>query len=246
MTAHWNYDSDEEHGPHNWPGEIHGSCQSPVDICHDALKKVSKAADPLKFVNYNRAIHGDLVNNGHAVQFVPDRRIDTPEIYGGSLDQSYKLVQYHLHWSQGDDGSEHTLNGEHKVAELHLVHAGVEDPERLVVLGVFLEVGPNHKPLEPEFKTLPHVFEPNTRRPVENIVLEDKLPKDLSYVRYHGSLTTPPCSECVTWFVFTQPISITEEQLAALRQVKDSECGVLKKNRRPVQPLNGRELFHVC
>ncbi|KAK0404552.1 hypothetical protein QR680_017507 [Steinernema hermaphroditum] len=239
MTAHWNYeDSDLENGPTNWPGESHGSFQSPVDICHDAVEKIQNH-DPLKFVNYNRPIHGDLVNNGHTIQFVPDKCIDTPEIYGGGLDQSYKLVQYHLHWSQCE-------KGEHKPAELHLVHAGVEDPDRLVVLGVFLEVAENHKPLQIEFDTLVHVTAPNTRRQIANIVLEDKLPKDKSCVRYQGSLTTPPCSEVVTWMVFTQPVSITEEQLSALRQVQDSESGVLQKNRRPVQPLNGRQLFHVC
>ncbi|KAK0404553.1 hypothetical protein QR680_017507 [Steinernema hermaphroditum] len=202
MTAHWNYeDSDLENGPTNWPGESHGSFQSPVDICHDAVEKIQNH-DPLKFVNYNRPIHGDLVNNGHT--------------------------------------------SEHKPAELHLVHAGVEDPDRLVVLGVFLEVAENHKPLQIEFDTLVHVTAPNTRRQIANIVLEDKLPKDKSCVRYQGSLTTPPCSEVVTWMVFTQPVSITEEQLSALRQVQDSESGVLQKNRRPVQPLNGRQLFHVC
>ncbi|TKR64725.1 hypothetical protein L596_025215 [Steinernema carpocapsae] len=245
MTAHWSYDDSDEHGPQNWPGDAHGSFQSPVDICKESVKTVPRE-DPLKFVNYNRPIHGDLINNGHSIQFIPDKCIDTPEIYGGKLDQSYKLVQYHLHWAVDGAGSEHTVDGEGYVAELHLVHQGIEDPERLAVLAVFLDVNHNYKPLRQEFETLSHVIEPNTKRTIQNIVLEDKLPKDLSYVRYEGSLTTPPCSENVTWTVFTEPISITEEQLAALRTVKDASGTVLQKNCRPCQSLNGRQLFHVC
>lgn len=33
------------------------------------------------------------------------------------------------------------------------------------------------------------------------------------YVHYAGSLTTPPCSEGVDWFVMTQPIRVTDRQV---------------------------------
>lgn len=35
----------------------------------------------------------------------------------------------------------------------------------------------------------------------------------LGYWTYQGSLTTPPCNECVTWIVFKEPITVTEEQV---------------------------------
>lgn len=40
------------------------------------------------------------------------------------------------------------------------------------------------------------------------------IPEDTSYYTYQGSLTTPPCSECVIWIVFKQPIEVSEEQVS--------------------------------
>jgi carbonic anhydrase len=51
--------------------------------------------------------------------------------------------------------------------------------------------------------------------------------------RYDGSLTTPPCSEGVTWAVMTTPISLSQAQIDAFN-------ALIKNNNRPVQPLNGR------
>ncbi len=33
------------------------------------------------------------------------------------------------------------------------------------------------------------------------------------YVHYKGSLTTPPCSEGVDWFVMTSPLKVTDKQV---------------------------------
>lgn len=39
------------------------------------------------------------------------------------------------------------------------------------------------------------------------------LPEDSGYYTYQGSLTTPPCSECVIWIVFKEPIEVSHEQV---------------------------------
>jgi hypothetical protein len=59
------------------------------------------------------------------------------------------------------------------------------------------------------------------------------LPADRAYYRYHGSLTTPPCTEGVEWFVLAEPVELSAAQIAAFRVLYDG-------NNRPVQPLNGR------
>jgi len=33
------------------------------------------------------------------------------------------------------------------------------------------------------------------------------------YYTYHGSLTTKPFTECVTWIIFTKPIRISRRQV---------------------------------
>jgi carbonic anhydrase len=59
------------------------------------------------------------------------------------------------------------------------------------------------------------------------------LPKARTTYRYDGSLTTPPCSEGVKWFVMTTPIALSNEQIRAF-------TALFHGNARPVQPVNGR------
>ena len=62
----------------------------------------------------------------------------------------------------------------------------------------------------------------------------DLLPKHSDhYFHFMGSLTTPPCSENVNWYVMKEVQSATKEQIAAMRKFYDH-------NYRPVQPLNAR------
>ncbi|KAH8380268.1 hypothetical protein KR009_009752 [Drosophila setifemur] len=62
------------------------------------------------------------------------------------------------------------------------------------------------------------------------------------YYSYTGSLTTPPCSEEVTWLDFKFPIDITEDQLNAFRSLTAHDDH-LKNNFRPIQPLNDRLVY---
>uniref|UniRef100_A0A7E4VMJ6 Carbonic anhydrase n=1 Tax=Panagrellus redivivus TaxID=6233 RepID=A0A7E4VMJ6_PANRE len=243
----WNYDDGSECGPCNWPMAQTGLSQSPIDLKLSKMK-VYSLADPIKFVNYNRPLNGEYVNTGYSVQFIPDTCIDAPEIYGGMLDQSYRFIQYHYHWAQNEnEGSEHTLGGLSYPAELHLVHQGVEDPSKLAVLGVFLQILKDDSALSADETVLESIVNSGDRTSLKGQRLSLKLPENTnSFCRYHGSLTTPPCSENVLWTVFTDPISVTREQLAALRSVKDCSGHIHRKNYRPTQPLNNRQVLLCC
>ncbi|PAV56178.1 hypothetical protein WR25_09499 [Diploscapter pachys] len=223
---HWCYDDDDiEHGPASWPT---GTKQSPIDIDLACVQRVD-TPDAIKFINYEHAIKGDICNNGHSVQMNPIIQCEHPEIYGGGLDQVYQLVQYHFHWGSHDNtGSEHRIGGLQYPAELHLVHRGTEDPNKLVVIGIFLRLDK-----EDAVTQIDHVY------------LSEKLPRNRgSFWRYEGSLTTPPCSEIVTWTLFTEPVGVTHEQLELFRQVEDCDCRPIRHNFRPVQALCERKVEH--
>ena len=59
------------------------------------------------------------------------------------------------------------------------------------------------------------------------------LPRDRAYYTFPGSLTTPPCSEGVTWYVLRNPSTLSSGEIARF-------AGVYPMNARPLQPLNGR------
>jgi carbonic anhydrase len=59
------------------------------------------------------------------------------------------------------------------------------------------------------------------------------LPHDTAYYMYMGSLTAPPCSEGVPWFVLKTPVDISAEEISAFAKLYPHDV-------RPLQPLNGR------
>ena len=65
--------------------------------------------------------------------------------------------------------------------------------------------------------------------------LPDLPPNDPSCFTLDGSLTTPPCTEGVRWFVLRNPGTLSKDQIAAFSKH-------YPMNARPVQPLNGREI----
>ena len=61
------------------------------------------------------------------------------------------------------------------------------------------------------------------------------LPSDRGYYTFEGSLTTPPCSEGVRWFVLKSPTTIAGDEITAFARLYPI-------NARPTQPLNGRKI----
>ena len=61
------------------------------------------------------------------------------------------------------------------------------------------------------------------------------LPPTTDFYRYNGSLTTPPCTEGVRWYVMSEVAEASEEQLRAF-------LSLTGRNNRPVQPVNNRPI----
>lgn len=191
-----------------------GRDQSPINIDNTVL------GTPADIVfNYSEAPL-IVVNNGHTVQ-VNYEKGSTVNING----QEYELLQFHFHTP-----SEHTLSGRAAAMELHFVHRNEEG--KLAVVGVMMEKGKAHPSIDTIWQHIPGAGETNA---VEGVTMNvaSLLPNGSTYYSYSGSLTTPPCSEGVSWNVLAKPIQVSEEQIAAFEQL-------YQVNARPVQPTNGR------
>jgi carbonic anhydrase len=61
----------------------------------------------------------------------------------------------------------------------------------------------------------------------------DLLPADHGYYTFDGSLTTPPCTEGVTWFVLKTPEEISSGEVETFARLYPNDT-------RPTQKLEGR------
>ena len=139
--------------------------------------------------------------------------------------EQYDLKQFHFHAP-----SEHTVDGQPAAIELHLVHETAGGQK--AVVGVLINEGAANTAFQPVWDHLPAAEGAEQEYDVQ-VNAADLLPVDQTTFRYAGSLTTPPCSEGVSWFLMIRPIELSAEQIAAFTAIYDG-------NNRPVQPLDGR------
>ena len=143
--------------------------------------------------------------------------------------EEYELQQLHFHTP-----SEHTVMGKASAGELHLVHK-TRDGKTAVLL-VFLIEGKYNQALGVLREYIPREKGENQINGV-GLNVHELLPAQRdSYYHYTGSLTTPPCTEGVNWYVMTAPIEVSSEQIENFRQI-------YQVNARPIQPLNGRVIY---
>lgn len=158
-------------------------------------------ADGAPFTLDYKASPLNIIHNGHTVQvnFAPGSSMSV----GG---KKYELLQVHFHTP-----SEHAIDGKRVPLEGHFVHKSAEGA--LAVLGVMMQEGAENPALESVWKHLPMSAGPAQTIEGASVYPVDFFPPKRTYHRYMGSLTTPPCSEGVNWFVPTEPISISSAQL---------------------------------
>lgn len=219
----WGYDV--ENGPDVWAQlspEYQlcgvGMHQSPINIVDPTPTK------PLPIIFYYQPTPLNIHNTGNTVQVVYPKG-SWIEVDG----TKYHLLGFHFHAP-----SEHTVAGNLYDMEMHLVHESEEGT--LAVIGVLIRSGSINTAFNLFWDYLPSV--PGASEEIKGVTLNalDLLPSTKHAYRYDGSLTTPPCSEGIKWFVLTTPIEMSQSQIAAFR-------AIMSGNNRPVQPLNGRELL---
>jgi len=219
---HWSYKGAGE--PSKW-GNLDpayavcstGHTQSPIDI------KGAMATDlPALKMDY-QAVPLNIIDNGHTIQ------VNYPA--GSTLtvgDHVYALKQFHFHHP-----SEEHVNGKKYDLVAHLVHA--DSDGHLAVVAILFKAGAANSLLDTVWKNIPAEKEKAMDVAGTTVNVKDLLPSNLSYYTYAGSLTTPPCSEGVTWFVLKTNDTLSTEEVAAFAKH-------YPMNARPIQPSNGREI----
>ncbi len=215
---HWGYSS--ENGPSHWSkmnGKFKtcgaGRQQSPIDI-----PTMTGGGAPQLTFDYGKG-RATVVNNGHTIQVNVAK--------GNSIkiaNRTYRLVQFHFHTP-----SENTVDGLHYPMETHFVH--VDDKGRLAVVAVMVKVGVRGL-IDELPKPRLRGSKAKTKGAIDPVSL---IPSDRRHYAFKGSLTTPPCSEGVTWIVMKKPATADIATIARMKSI-------LGANNRPVNPHNGRRI----
>lgn len=237
---HWGYEPPVD--PPHWGSLLPeyelceaGRTQSPIEIGRQ--NTVQPTLPELTF--QYRPSWVSLVNNGHALQ------VNVPP--GNSLTfqgKRYELLQFHVHVP-----SEHTINGERAPSEVHMVHQARDGT--LAVVGFFgvTAAGPESASTpNPLFGLILDAFPAEENRPVEYpaaINPIEVLPKDQprGYYTYSGSLTTPPCSEGVTWIVLKGVLNVSSDAIERTKTLIGSE-NARSIDGKPL-PLNDRPVLET-
>ncbi|KAM9820140.1 carbonic anhydrase 15 [Neosynchiropus ocellatus] len=222
--------NDPQCDPYAW-GDTYPSCHpileklhSPIDLNVGLSRDQSLESLHLEGFDVTQPGHWTLENNGHSVVL---RFGSGMSVSGGGLPDVYHTIQMHFHWGgPATNGSEHTLAGRRYPMEMHVVNvksihpnmsAALDDPTGLAVLGFFIDVvyGENvhFGHISHKLSSVAYKGQVTTVKPFPLLSL---LPRHnmSQYYRYHGSLTTPPCSQVVVWTLYEVPVYISWTQLA--------------------------------
>jgi len=214
-ASHWAYEG--EMGPEHWGKEFptcaKGKTQAPLNIQGPFAKGQYQLAPDYK--------SGDLtlLNNGHTIQVTGTSgsklRVDS---------KPYDLLQFHFHRP-----SEEQFDGKPFAMNIHFVHKN--EAGDIVVIGVMVKEGNENPGIRTLWNHMPLKEGPAVSPEGVKFNPANLLPREREFYTYKGSLTTPPCTEPIRFFILKTPINMSREQIAQFP---------FKLNARPVQPLNGR------
>jgi carbonic anhydrase len=196
-----------------------GHEQSPIDIRGAHL---NKNLQPIEF----HYIAGPVTmeHNGHTIVVHVD-----PGSYIVADGVRYDLVQFDFHHP-----AEEPVNGKLTDMDVQLLHRSADGKLAVVVVRLAEEVGNPNAVLATLWEHLPKTAG-QTMKVTDLVSPGGLLPADRGYWTYIGSLTTPPCTVGVRWFIFEQELSLSRDQLRAFG-------ALFEVNSRPLQDTHGRRI----
>jgi carbonic anhydrase len=199
-----------------------GKAQSPIDV--PSTTEPAKGQPRLSVDYLPVPLH--ISNSGHTIQI---DNIGNNYITVGK--KRYELLYFNFH-----SPSEHTIAGKRYDVEMHLVHKAAD--KSLAIVGVLFEKGEASEALKLVWKKMPKEV---TDKPVivkkKSVDLSSLMSLREGYVSYTGSLTTPPCSEGVNWFLLKKAHTVSAKQIKQFRERMQG------RNNRLLQPLEGRKVY---
>jgi carbonic anhydrase len=223
-TANWDYQG--KRGELNW-GKLDpayqacakGHEQSPIDI---RGARLNTALQPIEFHYISGSV--TLVNTGHTIEAHVN-----PGSYIVAGGVRYDLVQFHFHHP-----GEAAVKGKLTDMEAHLVHKSADGKLAVVAVRLTEDAGSPNAVMAMLWPHLPKTAGASEK--VDDMVNPGGLlPADRGYWTYIGSLTAPPCTEGVRWFIFEQELSVSRDQLRAF-------AALFRVNTRGLQDPHGRRI----
>lgn len=220
--THWTYDGAT--GAAHWASldpayaACNGREQSPIDI--EGARKA--LLPPLEFSFHLGAVR--FINNSYT------ERVNYPAGNGNSVSiggRRFELVQFHFHHP-----SEELIHGRAAPMETHFMFRSADGKD--IGVAAFIEPGRVNQAVRALWAHMP--LQPGPERLVPGLQINPAalLPADhADYYLYTGSLSAPPCTEGVDWYVLKQPVQLSQAQI-------DAFAALYPHDVRPVQPLNGR------
>jgi carbonic anhydrase len=223
-TAPWSYQG--KTGPLVW-GKLdpayracsQGHEQSPLDI---RGAHMNKALAPIEFHYIAGPV--TLVNDGHTI--VASVNHGSYIVAGGVR---YDLVLFDFHHP-----SEEAVKGKVTDMDVQLLHRSADGSMAVVTVRLREEAGNPNAVLATLWPHLPKTAG-RTEKVQEMVSAGGLLPADRGYWTFMGSLTAPPCTEGVRWFVFEQELSLSRDQLRAF-------TALFRMNTRALQEAHGRRI----
>jgi carbonic anhydrase len=209
------------------PGLDHGFEQSPINIV-SAANEGGKHSITLYFKDEVNKIE----NLGHTVQ------LDFEE---GSFilqdDTTFAFKQCHFHTP-----SEHLIDGMTFPMEMHIVNIMPNEDKtatpQYLVIGVLFKEGKENGFIADFLNAIPKEENTSGELKAGTVKLSDlfgAIPREIKghYYQYRGSLTTPPYTESVRWYIAKHIFEASAAQIEAINKVEGN-------NARHVQALYGR------
>lgn len=211
-----------------------GSRQSPIDMVEGHFNMMSGNSIALTIPDVPEG--AEFENLGTTVEVVM-------EGLGGGITlgdgTQYNLSQFHFHHP-----SEHIDNGVSMPMEMHMVFQS--EANEVAVIGVYIDTEGGEAAveegeaaldlnatvsarnvqrrapttmLETVFASVGEISEPGSHTTTAPLVMSEIVDALTSggFQAYHGSLTTPPCTEDVSWLVATQKLVLSQATFASAR-----------------------------